>query len=463
MAAFGENRLQKRTRREPTDAQRRAGAAALQRRPNLLNESLNKESVMLVLNHMSLDCSDVVRYAMTSKTNAQWVTARLPQLYGELRRRNPHFLPPLGGAAITLADYSRVCAIVKIAHRYGFQRRVTETLPELLHLLHAEYDDTRVSGMRWFPNTPKNHARQVYHRVVNDRQTRSNREMIEGGLPPDIDLTNNDVMRSSALQEAMTKVGVAGGSPAFAAMLMALSTPGRYTPYFDETSDDVIDLRSVDESLIENAHKYSTAYAAAGGHDLQTDLALAASSSLDDEQVRQFRLDGGDMEAWRVLLYIKSKEHARRAAKTFGVLKQIMPNADNIRVAAVAEKRAFANVQDELLPLFAIPQGHQHNTADKILSVLDENLYTSNTQDLDDLTPLTLLGDILRAGISLHRVTRVMEIYHDIAEGEDMVYGEGMGEVFSVVASVMLEASQTPAYATMTDRDLAVITFQSVL
>jgi hypothetical protein len=38
--------------------------------------------------------------------------------------------------------------------------------------------------------------------------------MIDGGLPPDIDLTNNDMMRSSAIQAAMTKVGAAGGAPA---------------------------------------------------------------------------------------------------------------------------------------------------------------------------------------------------------------------------------------------------------
>jgi hypothetical protein len=436
--------LYKRARPQQSEAQRNAATAAIRREPVVLTTVLNDDTIRKILTDESIDCADVVRFASTSKRNNGVIKENLPYFYAALRKRNPGVLPPLNGNRITMSDYSRACDVAKLARHDGFQRLFAENVPEMHQMLHAVYDNT---GMFTPAYTPSNHARQVYSRELEQVVIRAHEKRTALGLAYDPEY---DLVRSLALEDAMNTIYTHGGADSADSMMMALEGPNcRNLPYFAET-DDQIGLRGIDESLIANADAYSTAYATADEQTmLDTDLAIASSSSLTNEELKQFLIDGGDMEAWKPMSVIASKQRLRRAMNLFHIMKREFPNNTSFNdvFGLIAKRLSAVNVSDAIASLFAIPQSHPTNTPSAIITVLEE--YISDDKSRIQ-TSCQLLADVLTAGISIERVLRVLLFFNP----RNTKYNNSRSELFSIVASEMLQLEQDPQHSQITDKDL---------
>jgi hypothetical protein len=438
----------KRSRPQQSEAQTNAATAAIRREPVVLTTVLNDDTIRKILTDESIDCADVARFAMTSVKNYVFIKENLPYFYAVLRKKNPNVLPPLRADHITMSDYSRACAVAKLARHDGFQRLFGDTVPEMHQMLDAVYDNT---GMFTPAYTPSNHARQVYNREREQVRIRAQEKRTALGLANHYTLPEYDLVRSLALEDAINTIYTHGGPDSSDAMTTALQVPNRTLPYLLDTFDDEIDLRSIDESLIANADAYSAAYATADDQTMiTTDLAIASSRSLVDAEFNQFLLDGGDMEAWAPMRVIRSKEQLHRAFKLFHILKRAVPTASNDYVASIAKRLAAVNVSDAIASLFAIQQAQQAqptNTPSGILTMLDE--YISDDKSRIK-TSVQLLADVLTANISIMRVLRVLSFFTSLNTN----YNDSESELFSIVASEMLELGQDPQHDQLTDKEL---------
>jgi hypothetical protein len=325
-------------------------------------KTLPDETALSIFNVKGIECTDVGRYAATSKENLAWVRANIKPLYAELQRRNPRILNRLHRSEkITLQDYSRACALTKIANNRGFRRNFAGDHAELLDRLRTPQNEY----------LHINEREGAYQSIAMAQRQKTMHEMMACGMNSSDAIGMSQIgYRSPELQESLTKILLHGGGGPFRkrSIQSAYASIGRSAQDgFVETSDsDSVTVPSTDEAIVRNTDAYLAQYQPGGQTEEVGNFMLQAAPRMSPQQATQFDLDGGERYAYEELQNVKSTSEMTRILALFGRITrtynnpqlQMHPQAA-ARLAVLFQNGGF---DEYLAPLLSLPPANPANT-----------------------------------------------------------------------------------------------------